>query len=306
MNSEVLIIGGSGFIASNLIKKFLEKNFKVIVYGRSSPIITHENIVFIRGELREIREKLFHLQSKSIINAIYLVNNIPVNYNIDEYDDLLGENKIAINFLSLLVRRVVFFSSGGRIYKGNNVAHLESDTLNATCAYGKSKIELELYLSNLSQSLNKEYLIIRPSNPYGQYQNIDGNQGLVAVLIGKFLNKSPIEIWGTGNEVRDYIFIDDFVGIFYKLLMKRKLNYSVYNISSGIGVSSLNVLKMISIIFENKNFPDYELISPSQKLIEFSVLNNERVLAEVNGFHFTKLKCGFETFINEEKILKGD
>lgn len=58
------------------------------------------------------------------------------------------------------------------------------------------------------------YLIVRPSNPYGHGQNLHGKQGLVAVAIGKIMDGKPVEVWGDGSSIRDYIYIDDLAEIF--------------------------------------------------------------------------------------------
>ncbi len=63
-------------------------------------------------------------------------------------------------------------------------------------------IENNILFVHRTSGLN--YLIIRPSNPYGPGQALNGKQGIIAVAIGKILNGESIEIWGDGSSVRDF------------------------------------------------------------------------------------------------------
>lgn len=296
MSKQVLIIGGSSFIALNLIEKFIKESWLVTVYGRNKPDLNLTGLTFIHGELSEIEVKLWHLSSKQFNSAIYLINNIPVNAEIQDYEARMNENKAAIDFLLTLVRRIVYFSSGGRIYKTSREPHKESDELSPTCSYGKSKVELEEYIAKRSDALQRDYLIIRPSNPYGRYQNLYSNQGLIAILLGKIKNSKDIEIWGTGEEVRDYIYIDDFVAAFYTLFNIENPPYKIFNIGSGNGVSTIDIIETVLALastgkVEKKHIDIYRNLIPS------NILCNQRITNLIGSYHLTPLVEGISAFI---------
>ncbi|EJN6961859.1 NAD-dependent epimerase/dehydratase family protein [Photobacterium damselae] len=298
MNSNILIVGGSGFIAHHIIFKLIKHGHNVIVYGRRKPNIKHSNLMFIEGELNEIADKLAYMKCE-FHNSIYLVNNITVNDDRfdNDFQNELSNNKKALSDIFKISKRVVFFSSGGRIYKDSDQKHTEDEELSASCFYGKSKIELEQFVINKSIEYDKDYLIIRPSNPYGKYQNINSNQGLIAISVSNILNKRPVEIWGDGDEIRDYIYIDDFVTLFYKLLIKGKLKYNIYNISSGVGYSTREIINTIHC---NISF-DFNIIyrSVSFKLIKKNILSNERVIKEVGELSFVGISDGISRYLKE-------
>ena len=296
---KVLIVGGSGFIALNLIEKFLSESYRVFVYGLTKPKIESENLSFLQGNLDEIDSYSAELNKLNIYNAIYLVNTISVNAVVNDYEESLKKNKKALYSLSKIVKRVVFFSSGGRVYPSCDDAHDEVETLEPLCMYGKSKAALEAYLESISKINNKQYLIVRPSNPYGKYQNINGKQGLIAVLIGKILAGQPISIWGTGTEVRDYIYIDDFIYIFFKLFEKSNLSHCVYNIGSGSGTSSLDILDAIYRVFGEKVERNYTITPTNQPLISKNILSNKRIFKEVGDINFTSIEKGITLFLKE-------
>lgn len=296
---KVILVGGASFIGLNLIEKLLSNSCKVFVYGRTEPNISSSNLIFIKGELHEIAEKLAFLSPEKIHDAIYLVNTVPVNGSTDNYEQEILKNKTALTSLFSIADRVVFLSSGGRVYKDSKSPHKENDKLAPICAYGKSKVELEKHTQSESTRLGKQFLVVRPANPYGKYQNIKGSQGLIAVLLGRIKNSQSIEVWGTGNEVRDYIYIDDFIYLFIKLLETKHLPFTIYNIGSGVGLSTLDIIKVIDS--ELKGHTNYEIsyIKPQSPLIESNILDVSRLTSTVTVNKQTSLSDGVRYLISE-------
>lgn len=296
MSKQVLIVGGSSFIALNLIEKFIHESWQVIVYGRNKPQLDFKELTFISGELSEIDTKLSHLAGSKIDSAVYLVNNIPVNVDPTDYEARLDENRLAIDFLYTIVKRVVYFSSGGRIYGTSPEPHKETDVLSPTCSYGKSKVELEEYVAQRGASLKRDYLIVRPSNPYGRHQNLYAHQGLIAILLGKIKSGKDIEIWGTGTEVRDYIYIDDFVSAFYTLFNFVNPPYSVFNIGSGYGTSTIHIIETVLELAGNSGV-EKKYIDIHRSLIPSNILCNQRLIDVIGPYPLTPLRDGISAFI---------
>lgn len=88
-----------------------------------------------------------------------------------------------------------------------------------------------------------EYLILRPSNPYGRYQSLRGVQGLVSVVLGRILDQRPLEVWGDGSAVRDYIYIDDFCAAVLALLDQPAWN-ATFNVGGGCGTSINEIIRL--------------------------------------------------------------
>lgn len=301
MERQVLIIGGSGFIALNIIEKFLKESFSVIVYGRTKPQIVNDKLFFVEGELQEINIELAYLVDIFHGDIIYFANNVPVNTDVDNYDELIQENYHALDFLFSLSSRVIYFSSGGRIYQSSISPHAETDELSPTCNYGKSKVALEEYIINEAPKKGSDYLIVRPSNPYGRHQKLYSNQGLIAVIVGKILSGKDVEVWGAGTEVRDYIYIDDFVDVFYSLLMSHNEVYKIINIGSGVGVSTMEV---VDTVIKAMGKPDVskKKIDIHRPIIPSNILCNARLKAIIGDYKFTSLKDGVTKFIKGLKV----
>ncbi|MBP4043192.1 NAD-dependent epimerase/dehydratase family protein [Aeromonas sp. SrichE-2G] len=297
MNKKVLIVGGSGFIAKNLIEKLVSESYDVSVYGRNSPSVCTANVRYIEGELGTIASNMRDIDGSYFSDVIYLSNNIPVNSSVNNYNELVGINKIAIDYLCKVTSRFVFFSSGGRVYADSLFSHRETDLLGARCLYGKSKIELEHYVSAAANINRCDFLIVRPSNPYGRYQLLNSNQGLISVTIGKVLSNSPVEIWGGGAEIRDYIFIDDFIDSFYRLLSFRALPYNIFNIGSGLGHSTLEVVTTILNLMGRHDVV-VDKVNVNHALIPSNILCNDRLYEVIGRKSYTSLSDGIRKLLD--------
>ena len=145
-------------------------------------------------------------------------------------------------------KTLVFFSSGGAIYGNNGLkVNPESAPLCPINYYGEAKKILEEAIQTDAPANGIDYLILRPSNPYGIGQKLNAAQGLIAVTLGKVLRGEPIEIWGDGEVVRDYLHVNDLVQGLLKLIDSNQKN-EVFNIGSGIGQSVNQVLEIIRFV----------------------------------------------------------
>lgn len=136
---------------------------------------------------------------------------------------------------------------------------------------------------------------MRPSNPYGHGQNLHGKQGLVAVAIGKIMDGKPVEVWGDGSAIRDYIYIDDLAEIFFQLIDNDVTNETV-NIGSGRGYSVNDVLAFLKIISK----VDFKILYENARPMDVSnmVLDTTKMLGKVN-VSLTPMLDGISTFYKE-------
>ena len=83
------------------------------------------------------------------------------------------------------------------------------------------KLAMEKYIQLYSKLYGVNYSIFRLSNPYGPYQNTLKDQGIIGIFIRKFIENGEITIWGDGNIIRDYIYIDDVIEILNRKEVKK-------------------------------------------------------------------------------------
>ncbi|KXU91588.1 hypothetical protein CR51_31800 [Caballeronia megalochromosomata] len=142
------------------------------------------------------------------------------------------------------VNRIVFTSSGGTVYGNPQMVPVREDhPLQPLCSYGVTKVAIEGYL-RLNASLHGlNATVLRIANPYGPGKARIGVQGFIPTLFAKIASEAPIEIWGDGSVVRDYIYVDDAIDA---MLEAASWNgFRLYNVGSGAGHSLLDVLRTV-------------------------------------------------------------
>lgn len=301
--TNILFIGGAGFIGSNLIQAFVgNSQYKIYVYEphyANISRITHynEDITIIRGSLDDFENLKKLILTNDIEIVVHLVSTLLPGSSYNDYKNEF-ETVIfpTINLMSLcseLKIKLVFFSSGGTVYgNSTNEKFCESDILAPISYYGLSKQIIENNILFEHRTKKMEYLIIRPSNPYGPGQSLFSNQGLIAVSLGKIINKSPIIIWGNGDSIRDYIYIDDLSKIFFELIDKNIKN-EIINIGSGEGNSINDVIKIFKNILP-KNFEvEYE---KSRNVDVSKMVLNIRKLQTISKVSITSMEVGIRKF----------
>ena len=107
-------------------------------------------------------------------------------------------------------RRVVFVSSGGVVYgEADEVPTPESAAKRPVSPYGVSKLAGEYYLDYYRQVHGLEYVALRYANVYGPRQDPGGEAGVVAVFSNRLIEGEPLDIYGDGEQTRDYVYVED-------------------------------------------------------------------------------------------------
>lgn len=287
---NLLIIGGAGFIGSSLVHKLAEKeSFSIYVVEPERANIDRlsdlkDKITMLRTDIKNLVEIHNCLKEKQIDTIIHLASTLIPSSTLYAYQNELTDMIIPtyniIKMASELKVKFVYFSSGGTIYGNKDTGIFkETDTLSPISYYGLSKLMVEQAILFEKRTSGLQYLILRPSNPYGPGQNLYSRQGLIAVSLGKILNNEPIEVYGDGTIIRDYIFIDDLSEIVFRLLTKG-VEGQILNIGSGVGHSINEVIeclkcffpdKAVNVLFKEARRSDVSaMILDTQKLFMFS------------------------------------
>lgn len=309
---NILFIGGAGFIGSNLIKKITDKktsNYSIYIMEPKTINIDKNietNISVIKGSLSDIS-----LLNKIIINynidiVVHLVSTLLPNSTFEDYKQELQNIVLPtfqlIELCSKKGIKFIYFSSGGTIYGNNKTSRpfKETDELAPISYYGLSKQMIENYILFEHRTNKMNYLILRPSNPFGIGQSINGRQGLIAVSIGKILSYQPIEIYGNGKQIRDYIYIDDLSEIFYQLL-EADISNNTFNISSGIGYTINEILHFLKYIVKEKMSVKY---LPSRNSDVSNMILDNSHLKEFISFDITPIEKGILEFYSHIKNIQ--
>jgi UDP-glucose 4-epimerase len=172
--------------------------------------------------------------------------------NKDPAADLQANTVASLHLLELCraagVRRIVFVSSGGTVYGvPERVPTPEDAATDPISAYGINKLMVEKYLQLYARLGGAEAVILRVSNPFGPFQNPLRRQGLVAALIETVMAGRPVEVWGDGQVVRDYLYVGDLADAMLAAAVHDGPD-RVLNIGSGVGRSVLEVVEAVCAV----------------------------------------------------------
>ncbi len=245
-----VVLGGRGFIGSHLVDALLNRGYLVRCFDRPhiQPLneshLEHKNFELCEGDLvseADVASALegchacFHLVSTTLPKSS---NADPV---FDVESNVLGTVRLLAQAVQSGLKRIIFVSSGGTVYGvPKQIPILETHATDPTCSYGITKLSIEKYLHLFHVLHGLDYTVLRLANPFGEGQRVHASQGAVAVFLGKILRGEPVEIWGDGSVVRDYIYIRDVVDALLAAL-ERTTDERIFNIGSGRG-HSLNEL----------------------------------------------------------------
>lgn len=136
--------------------------------------------------------------------------------------------------------RLIYISSGGAVY-GNTVSDpvSEETPLSPLSYYGAGKASLEKFIHAFCRQTSNKAVVLRPSNLYGPGQPYKKGFGVVPTIFYHMQVSQPFLIWGNGETVRDYLYIDDFIDFCVHLLENPVENKDsvIYNIGAGRGTT---------------------------------------------------------------------
>ena len=304
---KILFIGGAGFIGSNLVKRFCKSgSFKVTVIEPETASVMRLDglqVEIVRASLANVEAVEQIIANKRIDTVVHLVSTLIPGSGYEDFKreltDMVFPSIRIMEYCARFDIKFVYFSSGGTVY-GNRTTmqpFVETDDMAPISYYGWSKQMMENSILFKNRTERLRYLIVRPSNPYGHGQNLYGRQGLVAVAIGKILNGQPVEVWGDGSAIRDYIYIDDLAEVFFQLIDNNVSNETV-NIGSGRGYSVNDVLAFLKIISKVDFKIKYENARPMD--VSNMVLDTEK-MHKFTNVELTPMLEGVSMFYEESK-----
>ncbi|OOG48391.1 NAD-dependent epimerase/dehydratase family protein [Polaromonas sp. A23] len=224
----VLLLGGGGFIGSALATRLHQEKIPVHVVGR------HDGELLAR--LLPQCGTVVHLASGTTPGSSAVHPGLE-----------LANLALTLRLLELLQAqpktRLIFFSSGGTVY-GNPAAVpvAEDSPLNPLSPHGAGKVAQEAFC-HAFRARGHAVTILRLSNAYGPGQTMRHGFGLIRTMLETARLGTPLEIWGDGENVRDFIYIGDVVEASTRLIQLAD-DSGTYNLGSGIGYS-VNQVKAI-------------------------------------------------------------
>lgn len=249
---RALVLGGSGFLGSHIVDRFLREKHDVTVYDlyperfRRSP----KGIKFVTGDFGNVGA-LGELISSGFDAIIHCVSTTtPKSSNESPEFDIQSNVIGTLNLLDICTRhnfgKLVFLSSGGTVY--GDIGDLdvvdETHAVRPMCSYGVSKLAIEHYLEVYKQLRGLNYVALRLSNPYGERQSPLRALGALTVFLHRTLKHQSVEVWGDGNVTRDFIYVGDVADAVYRATATPISG--TFNVGTGAGLSLRDILHHIT------------------------------------------------------------
>jgi len=263
---NVLLLGGAGFIGSALAKRLRQEEISALVLGRSDV------------------EQLEHVLPQCG-TVIHLASGTTPGSSPAQPSLELENLALTSRLLELLKRHpethLIFFSSGGTIYGNPDRLPVTEDCPIAPLSnHGVGKASQETFCQT-ARVEGHAVTILRPSNAYGPGQKLKSGFGLVRTMLEHALAGTQLEIWGDGENVRDFIYIDDIVEATTRLI-RLPQDSGTYNLGSGTGFSINQVRRLVEAITGFDLRPIYR---PQRGVdVRSVVLDNSRLHARL-GWH---------------------
>ena len=254
-----LITGGTGFIGSNIAKRLVEKDQKVIIFdnnarGSLKKIYNFkEKIKFIKGDIRDKKALIKASKKTDVIIHLAYINGTKYFYSKPELVLDVAVKGLINVFDVCKINKIteLYLASSSEVYQTpNKIPTSENevlkipDVLNPRYSYGGGKILTELMGINYGRNFFKKLIIFRPHNVYGPNM---GNEHVIPEFINRIKKnkKNYLQIEGTGKEIRSFIYIDDFIDAFM-LLIKKGKHLNIYNIGTKEKTNIRQLAFMIS------------------------------------------------------------
>ncbi len=285
---NVLVTGGAGFIGVNLINRLLSlgANVRATVHKKGS-VILDERIEYVKCDLTNMEDckkivsdmdYIFmcaaNTSGAAVIAATPLVH---VTTNIIMNSQILEAAYFAkVKKFMWLSSNAAYPPSGNRPVKEEEM--FNGDPYDTYFGVGWMKRYTEVLCRMYSEKLKNPMatVVLRPSNIYGPYDDFDfATSHVMAATIRKVIERqNPIKVWGTGDDIRDLIYIDDFIDAL--LLATDKIEtYDPINIGYGKGYS---IKEILQICLEVDGFTDaiveYDPTKPS--MIPVRLIDTEK------------------------------
>ena len=267
-NKKFIITGGAGFLGSHMCDLLFNSGAKIVCIDNLSNGKL-ANIKHLKNEKRfkfykrnvnnlsEIRgvfskEKPDYVMHYAAMVGVKKTSERP----LEVFEDIEGIKNIAELSRIHKVKKILFTSSSEVYGEPVKLPIAEDDTFNSKWPYGLVKILGEQYFKAYHEKHRIPVTLVRFFNVYGPRQDFGDSGFVVSVFLKRALEKRPLEILGTGEQTRDFVYVEDNVRLSLKAFLNDKVNGCPMNIGSGNSISIRDLANKIK-----KIIPHAEIVS---------------------------------------------
>ena len=309
MMVNTLLLGGAGFIGTNLaLSMIADKTIKLTIADRHYEKLNH----IIPASADVICRKVDFSESTNFDNLVHqqdvvyhLISTIiPGTSNQHIPEELAANIIVTARLLDACVRqkvkKVIFLSSGGAVYGKKGQCPIKEDMVTyPITSYGVQKLTIEKLLYLYRYLYHLDYRVIRLANPYGPYQRPNSGLGVITTFLYKAMLNEPIQVFGDGSIVRDFIYIDDAVKAI-RNIADGESEYRIFNLGSGTGHSVKQIIETIEKVLDKSLKVTYASARKSD--VPANYLDISRYESMYGRFNYRSLEDGIRKTAN---FMKG-
>lgn len=258
---NILVTGGAGFIGSNFVNHMVEKygdKYTYVVYDKMTYAANMENLEpskgkykFVQADICDFKKVMDTLKKYNIDAVVHFAAESHVDNSIKRPMTFTENNVLGTNSLIEACRKVWGEGSENRFVHvstdevygtlGDNGYFVETLPLAPNSPYSASKAGSDLVVRAYGETFNMNVCITRCSNNYGPNQH---EEKLIPLMIKKAKAGEKLPVYGTGNNVRDWLFVLDHC-IAIDTVLHTGVKGEVYNIGGNNEKTNLEVVKLI-------------------------------------------------------------
>lgn len=254
MSSQVLVTGSAGFIGSHVARHLLKAGHNVVglddLSGGFRDYVP-DGVKFVEGSVTDstLVKKLFaenkfdyvfHLAAYAAEGLSHFIKHF--NYT----NNLLG----SVNLINASVNHGVkcfVFTSSIAVYGKNQLPMTEDATPQPEDPYGIAKYAVELDLKEAHEMFGLNYVIFRPHNVYGEFQNIgDRYRNVIGIFMNQIMQGQPMTIFGDGKQTRAFSYIDDVAPVIAASISREKSYNQIFNVGADKPYSVSELANVVS------------------------------------------------------------
>lgn len=258
MSQKYLVTGGEGFIGSKIVKATdgvsfdIKSNFDILDKEKLQKMVT--------GKVG-----IFHCAAKISVPESFEIAEEYHRTNVDGTQSIIGAAKIS--------HSKIVFSSSAAVYGESDKAISESFELHPKSPYAENKRDAEKILKDSGVPC----ICLRYFNVYGPGQSAE-YAGVISKFIKNALDGKDLIIAGDGEQVRDFVFIDDIAEANVAAMHYNKRAFDIFNIASGTPTTIKDLAEMIIKLTNSKSKIKFEAARPGDivfSLADISKANNQ-------------------------------
>lgn len=307
---KVLIIGGAGFIGSNLSKNLIEKGYQVFVYdnfssGRISNLEFLDNAQIIKGDILNYKKisnciKKIHPSTIFHLAAIHYVPECNKSPGKTYRINVTGTRNILKAIAVFNFKPFFVFISSAAVYASSTNTLKENSKTKPVCIYGKTKLLGEKMIKKICVKEGVPFTIIRLFNVYGPNNGIPH---VIPKIVAQIKSRRKNIKLGSLQSKRDFIYLDDVSDALCKILKRKPMN-KIYNLGTGKEYSIKNIVRRFIKILQKRNLKVLSIKSLLRKNERFNLKADITKISKELGWHpKIAIDMGIKALLKKEGLL---